>query len=275
MNLRQANRALHLYLSPHFDDAVLSCGGLIAQQSERGERVVIATLCAGTPPPGATSAFADFQHQRWLTAHPGADPIALRQAEDEAACAVLGAEPIYFQELDCIYRQSKEGVWLYDSEESLWGAVHPEDDASILAEELATLVARLRPDAIYAPLAAGNHIDHQRTRQIAEAWVWEGWPVFFYEDYPYVERSQSLWYALNRPAPGRWLRLPQMLTPTAAALKQRAVTCYASQIDVLFSGDANTRLLAYQLQVGAPGLAEVLWQPAVDTASPANRPSPS
>ncbi len=255
--------AMHLYLSPHFDDAVLSCGGLIAQQTGRGEQVVVVTLCAGAPPPGPVSAFAEFQHQRWLAEHPGADPISLRQAEDRAACSLLGAEPIYLDDLDCIYRRAPDGAWLYDSEESLWGPLHPGDNTTVLAAELARLIERLKPAFIYAPLAAGSHVDHQRARRVAEAWLLDGMPVLFYEDFPYVERGETLWYALNRPAPGPWLRLPQALTASQAQRKQQAAVCYASQLDVLFQGQASARIYDYLALAGAPGLAEVLWQPAI------------
>lgn len=258
--------AVHLYLSPHFDDAILSCGGLIAQQRERGERAVVVTLCAGAPPAGLVSTFAAYQHQRWLADHPDRDPIILRKAEDEAACAVLRAEAIHLNELDCIYRRGADGVWLYDSEEALWGPVNPDDDASILATEMGSLIERLDPVCIYAPLAVGNHVDHQRARDLAETWLRNGLPVVFYEDLPYAERTQSLWDALNRPAPGPWLRLPQALTAKQVECKLRAVGCYASQLEVLFGGQFAARLEAYQTQVGAPGQAEILWQPLAGLA---------
>ena len=41
-----------IYLSPHFDDAVLSCGGMIWEQVHSGETVEIWTLCAGQIPKG-------------------------------------------------------------------------------------------------------------------------------------------------------------------------------------------------------------------------------
>ena len=54
----------HVYLSPHLDDAVLSCGGMIHRQAQAGERVVVVTVCAGDPPPGPLSDFARSLHER-------------------------------------------------------------------------------------------------------------------------------------------------------------------------------------------------------------------
>ena len=53
-----------IYLSPHFDDAVLSCGGLIRAQSQEGLAVEIWTIFAGDPPPGPLSEFALKIHAR-------------------------------------------------------------------------------------------------------------------------------------------------------------------------------------------------------------------
>ncbi len=254
----------HLYLSPHFDDAILSCGGLIARQTAAGERVVIANICAAAPDLCDLSPFARFQHDRWLDQHPDTDLMALRRAEDATACTELGVEAVALSELDCIYRRNAAGEWLYASEEALWGPLHPEDDATALVAALENLRASLAPDAIYAPLAVGNHVDHQRVRTIAEGWMQDGWPVYFYEDYPYVEQTEKLWRALNRPAPGQWLRLPQPLEPDHAAKKIAAIAHYASQNVVLFNNDMPTRVQVQLERSGTPDLAEILWKISPD-----------
>jgi len=38
------------FLSAHFDDVVLSAGGLVWELTRRGERAEIWTICAGDPP---------------------------------------------------------------------------------------------------------------------------------------------------------------------------------------------------------------------------------
>jgi LmbE family N-acetylglucosaminyl deacetylase len=249
----------HLFLSPHFDDAILSCGGFIAQLAAHGERVVVATLCAGSPGDGPFSPFADFQHERWLAAHPGADPFVLRRREDEAACAMAGAEPVFLDELDCIYRRSND-IWLYASEHALFGSLHPADDDSALRAALLDLTATLAPDAVYAPLAAGNHVDHQRARHIGEEWAAAGQHVYFYEDSPYIERVERLWQALNWPISGHWSRRPVPLSPAEAEMKIRAISCYSSQMAVLFQDEMPQRVHAQLACTGAPNLAEALWQ---------------
>jgi len=252
----------HLYLSPHFDDAALSCGGLIARQTAAHERVIIATLATGAPPAASDlSPFALSLHQRWLADFPGQEAMAVRRQEDQAACAHLGAEALHLAGLDAIYRRGPGSEWFYPSREALFDELHPADDDPALAAQLHDLLARVQPHCIYAPLAAGNHVDHQWLRRLVETWVIAGRPLLFYEDYPYAEQAGDLAEALNRPTPWFWLRRPQPLTPAQIAAKIAAIACHASQMEVLFAGAMPERVQAYLARRGAPGQAEILWQP--------------
>src|SRR5258708_27390740 len=57
---------MHLFLSPHADDAALSCGAQIAMLTRSGERVIIFTVMAGEPPIGLQpSDYTRSFHQRW------------------------------------------------------------------------------------------------------------------------------------------------------------------------------------------------------------------
>jgi LmbE family N-acetylglucosaminyl deacetylase len=80
-----------VYLSPHLDDAALSCGGQIAQQTAAGLPVLIVTLMAGDPPARPLSPFAQQLHTRWQL-HDAPTAVAARRAEDTAACRHLAAE---------------------------------------------------------------------------------------------------------------------------------------------------------------------------------------
>ena len=62
----------HVYLAPHYDDAALSCGGMIHHQAQAGQPVLVVTVCAA--PPDSTerlSPLAEIQHRQWdqPTAH--------------------------------------------------------------------------------------------------------------------------------------------------------------------------------------------------------------
>ena len=84
----QDGRPDWIYLSPHLDDAVFSCGGRIALQVRAGRRVWVVTVCAGSPG-GPLSDYAQVLHTYWGLAE--TDAPAARREEDRAALARLGA----------------------------------------------------------------------------------------------------------------------------------------------------------------------------------------
>jgi len=128
--------AAWVYLSPHLDDAVLSCGGLIAAQVRLGHPVLILTVCAGDPPAGELTPLARVLHERWQT---GLQTAAVRRAEDLAACARLGAAARHLDLPDCIYRRSpKTGFPVISANEDLFAPIHPDEIPLVaaLAERL-------------------------------------------------------------------------------------------------------------------------------------------
>ena len=110
-----------LYLSPHFDDVALSCGGMVAQQAAKGWLVEVATVFAAGPAQGAElSAFARWQHQRWGASE---EAVQRRGEEDAAALARLGARAHRLPFPDAVYRGSQ-----YTSDEELFGEVASADE---------------------------------------------------------------------------------------------------------------------------------------------------
>lgn len=173
-----------VFLSPHLDDVALSCGGLVWEQTRRGIEAEIWTICAGDPGEGALSPFAQSLQARWEL---GNRATAIRREEDVAACAVLGARPCHLPVPDCIYRRSPvTGEALYASEQALFGGLHPEETGLIV--ELTHLLQNQLPSQVelVCPLTLGSHVDHLLTRAAAEKL---GSRLWYYADYPYVERQ--------------------------------------------------------------------------------------
>lgn len=258
----------HIFLSPHYDDAALSCGGLIAQLSAAGQWTVVATLFGGKPDYDRLSPFARMIHGRPLA---GEDPIDQRQAEEWRALTRLGAESRPCATLDCIYRQDTAGArWLYASETALFGPVDPADDE--LVDELAHCLAALAPPpdhcTLYAPLAIGNHVDHQIAQRSAAILQGHGYVVRYYEDYPYSARDPAGLAArlAHLATRDRWQPLMIPLDPADLHAKIDAILAYPSQLGVLFPGDGAPHdrvaaaLQAYARHTGDGRLAERLWQ---------------
>ena len=257
----------HFYLSPHLDDAVLSCGGTIHQRAADGAQVEVVTLFAGEFTGRELSPFALLQHKYW--GHP-ARPMLLRRAEDSAALALLGAEAQHLNYLDAVYRAGPDGVWLYSEEESLWGGVHPDDPmaqngAQALAEELANLLPPRDRLLVHAPLAVGRHVDHQIVHAAARHLLAQGYQVTFYEDYPYAERPGATESAVAAAEAGAWRVEAVPLNPRDVAAKVSALGYYRTQMAVLFGGAEAmpNRIWSFAAsRAQHVALAERLWWPA-------------
>ncbi|MGZ9133453.1 MAG: PIG-L deacetylase family protein, partial [Nitrospira sp.] len=168
-----------IYLSPHLDDAVLSAGGLIYEQAQSGVSVEIWTLFCGHVPSEEVSPFARALHEQWGFDSAEAT-IRLRRTEDRNAAATVGATAIHFDFLDCIYRRSADGDWLYSNV-----FVPPLLDDAQLPQQIADSVAtRLLPDdVLVAQLSVGSHVDHVLVRYAAELL---GRPLLYDIDIPYL-----------------------------------------------------------------------------------------
>ncbi|NLE43640.1 MAG: PIG-L family deacetylase [Chloroflexi bacterium] len=245
----------HIYVSPHLDDVVLSCGGRIWRQTQMGERVLVVTVFAGGPRPELRlSPFARQLHARW---EESGDAAAARRLEDLQAMTTLGAQAVHWPYTDCIYRQISSGEYPYASEESLWGPIHPEEEA-LVAEirERLTSLPHLQWSAVYAPLGAGNHVDHQIVRQAVENLG----RVLFYEDYPYAEDEGTVRSKLN---PGDWRADIHWLSEHALEAKASAIACYRSQLSTFWTsiGEMRSAIRRYAEQVGQSAPAERYWRP--------------
>ena len=181
-----------IYLSPHFDDVALSCGGLLWEQAQAGEGASVWTICAGEVPAGQLSPFAQSLHERW---EKGQGAVLQRRVEDHRSCQILGAEVRNFDIPDCIYRRDPgNGVHLYASEAALFGELNPVEEP--LVTQLGEAIAGVIPAGahVVAPLAVGGHVDHRLVRDAAKKL---GETVWYYADYPHIEYAgQAEWSRL-------------------------------------------------------------------------------
>lgn len=224
---------LWIYLSPHFDDVALSCGGLVWEQARQGNQVSIWTICAGEPPAGDISPFALSLHERWNF---DLNAPAQRRQEDLRSCQRLGAGQWYFPFPDCIYRRDPQThEHMYTSEASLNGSLQPGDE-QVMAGVQDELKMVLPPEAILVcPLALGNHVDHQLTRSAAEGLEQLAW---YYADFPYVTRDSTQLDQLMRDG---WQSQVFAISMDGLEAWIDSVGAHASQISTFWSDEPVMR----------------------------------
>lgn len=244
----------HVYIAPHLDDAVLSCGGRIALQIAAGQSVLVVTICAGSPGAGAElSPFAQYLHAAWSL---GDDPIARRREEDRRALAVLGCDGLQLDLLDAPYR-----VATYGERDAVFGAVAANDPlAGALPAILAQLYAQQPQARFYVPLGVGAHVDHQLVCAAGIDLQHRGANLVWYEDAPYAaKRPQAV---VERLA-----ALPERFVPETIAIdavlerKLAAIREYGSQLSELFGAAAMEQVMRdYAAAIGdGQHVGERIW----------------
>lgn len=236
----------HVYLSPHLDDAALSCGGAIARFVGSGQTALVVNICAGSPPAaGPFSPFAQQMHRQWGL--PPAEAVRRRIHEDVEALETLGADCLLLDQLDAIYRLPEA----YVDDPTLFGEVAPGDPlGDALRPLLADLVARFPAAIFYAPLGVGQHVDHQATH-LAAAGCAGRISLAFYEDFPYVATPGALEKRLAQLGGSEFFLPSVTAIDETLARKISAIQAYESQIATLFG---DLRAMAERVSAYAGGL---------------------
>jgi LmbE family N-acetylglucosaminyl deacetylase len=226
----------YLFISPHLDDVVLSCGGLIHRLTSSGQQVLVFTvITADTPPDFPLSWLSRRNHMAWNL---GDAPFATRRLEDQAALQCLGAQYKHLGLHDAMYRRDAAGAPLYNSA-IVDIPVHPDDWHRFLPVVCQTLQNAMptgdnQPILVFCPMTAGNHIDHIIVRQTIES-LWPLHTIAYYEDYPYAARPGIIRQVLT--SNGRtngWISETVELTNVEVEARISAVACYVSQLPGLF-----------------------------------------
>jgi LmbE family N-acetylglucosaminyl deacetylase len=220
----------YIFISPHLDDAILSCGGIIHSLNSSGHIVEIWTIFAGLPENILFTNFAKSLHQRWNLADQ--NPIKYRREEDKNACKILGAKYKYFNYFDCIYRYMEDGQPLVTKEEDLFQDVI--GNQLLLVKEIANSIFKKLPEnaILISPLAIGKHIDHQIVKMalISKSIA----KLRFYADYPYVVKESSKFDPTYK---GDLQEESILLMKIDQEKWKLAVSAYQSQISTFWNGN--------------------------------------
>ncbi len=215
-------------LSPHFDDAVLSCWHVLASSGD----VLVVNVFAGEPEAGTLGWW-----DRLAGASDSAVTVRARIEEDRQALALAGREAVNLPFLDGQYRESDQA---------------PGEIVGALRGVLET-GAR-----IYAPASLGDgHRDHTAVRAAALALHAEGADVALYADVPHAtmygwprwvtgdrssqgaDRANQHWVSEllgTGIPPERMVAGTHRLSSKDRAAKLAAVRAYTSQIAPLQHG---------------------------------------
>lgn len=220
-----------LILSPHFDDAILSMGSLMAYLLEQGRQVeVINVFTQG-------SHIASPLTEKLLRQsgfNNSSEYFQKRAAEDHRALSSLGA--IHVTNLDFIdapWRYTDPDLPLYP--QTTWNTYDkPETTLQAkLTAALKTLQAKKNKQLVFAPLARGRHNDHLIVRSVGSA-IFS--PVIYYSDFPYSQNflNEEEFIENNHLSLVEW-------SGNYYSLKSAAILKYHTQLYSLF-GNSSLKL---------------------------------
>ena len=213
-----------LFLSPHLDDVVFSCGGFAAGLADAGWRTVLITVFTQSVVPASGFALA-CQLDKGLG--PDVDYMALRRGEDTQAASILSFGDVRWLELPEAPHRG------YNSAAELFGTLHEQDSVEFeIAAKFIGLAAELQPDLVLAPQGLGNHVDHQQVIKAANH-IFPAGRVAYYRDTPYAIRQPGAIALPSVPAG------VASTIPIAAALDRKiaAAQAYTSQVGFQFGGN--------------------------------------
>jgi LmbE family N-acetylglucosaminyl deacetylase len=228
----------YVFVAPHLDDAVLSCGGLVSRLAGAGEDVAVVTVVTADPPEDAhLSHLAQRHHRGWDI---GDAPFVLRCEEDVAAVDLLGARAHHLGRLDALYRQDDSGRSFY-RRNICAVPVDPLDlerEKPLVRAALAQAMDELGLDGahVFCPLTVGLHVDHVIVRRAVEE-LFPAHRITYYEDYPYAHRLETLHprVVANGHGPSeQWQETTLELSADEIEARIAATACYSSQFPTLF-----------------------------------------
>jgi LmbE family N-acetylglucosaminyl deacetylase len=243
-NLPRVRRSLQsnnpwLFLSPHLDDAVLSCGALL-KESARGRDITVATLFTESAAPPHTRAARAFIHQ--CSAPDAGTLFDARRLEDQAVLNDLGVRHVHLGLADALFRQRQpapgfervkkwlpELVYRYPTYryDIALGRISRGDRALIadLRSTVADLLRDTGAELLFCPLGTGRHVDHVITRLVGSYFPDQ---VVYYADFP---------YSMSYPEDGRFIgkhQLERASWDQELGAKELMIRGYGTQADALF-----------------------------------------
>ncbi len=228
-----------LFVSPHLDDVVFSCGGTLYRFSEAGWKTVLATVFTASVrhPDGFALA---CQLDKGLP--PDVDYMAIRRQEDRQAAAISAvSEVLWLDFCEAPHRG-------YHSAGELFSGVHADDQIhQEVAASLKTIVDQHQPQLTFLPQGLGDHVDHHQVIRASRAIPRLCGNICWYRDLPYAIRHPD---AVPLEVPATRI-VPVDITSTLET-KLNAVSCYTSQLGFQFGSEQRMRemLCSFALREG-------------------------
>jgi LmbE family N-acetylglucosaminyl deacetylase len=228
-----------IFLSPHFDDAALSCGGLLTRLAATKARLSLVTVFTHRPP----EPWSPLAWRYHLDTAGAVTDFATRLHEDATAARMLSAEQFCLGLTEALWRFPE----MQSNDEYLNVPCDPRADPvyPALCAALERVLRSMPNDAVLVAPLGLIHRDHTVVYAAARAVAPN---AVFYEDYPYAAYTDAEAHAeRNRMSGEAWVDIEPVVDG-----RGRLVACYGSQLSMLFGLDNPTeKMRAFARRTGA------------------------
>jgi LmbE family N-acetylglucosaminyl deacetylase len=186
-----------VFVSPHLDDAVLSCGALLSALAGHAKVTVVNVFTEASPPPYTRAARSALRRSGVSSAE---ELFAERRNEDTHVLASLGVQTVNLGFTDALFRRRGSKVPFARAAELLpelicryptyrldiiRGRVSRGDRSMIatLADRLLGAIPLEPPSLVFVPVGVARHVDHLIVRDVATR-SFDG--LIYYSEFPYV-----------------------------------------------------------------------------------------
>lgn len=220
-----------VFLSPHLDDAVFSCGLLLAKLRKLNKKVKVITIfsdCTSSPKTPQSKLFLEqcgFVNGKKL--------FAERRLEDQLASKTLGFTPVHLNFIDAAWRLNDKNKPVYRSSDIQFSGKVSAYDTHLkpkIINKLKNVINPTEKCVVFAPFGEGGHVDHVLVRNIASE-MFSG--VFLWSDFPYNLHSKK------NNTNADIILYPK---PSDFKIKEISILAYKTQISSIFGDKKITKI---------------------------------
>jgi len=225
------------FVSPHFDDAIFSAGGLMHELAKKGVPIILVNVFTKASPPPYTLSIKKFLKDcGYEDAH---KLYEARINEDADVAYVINAKVINLGFVDGLWRKRKGNGYLKILSKFVpeFGYEYPifrlarwmvsKESIRIekqLSEKIEYYIKKYKNAVIFGPLGIGNHPDHHIVKNALQTLKQDC--IIYWADYPYFETDNKL---INKSS-----KFIQYTFEANQKEKMKLVLGYKSQISAIF-----------------------------------------
>lgn len=211
-----------VFVSPHLDDAILSCGNLIYELKKRNKKIVIVTIFTKSSKTLSPQAAEFLKICKYSSA---SKLFKDRRKEDVRICNYLGVDYKHLGFIDAAWRNIK-GKPIYNNSNEQFSGIFSLKDKNIIheiREKLNQIIFSSNNTIILGPLGIGGHADHVIVNNILSSLKK---PKLYWDDYPY-KLNNKIWRKYFNS--NKIYSLKFKLYNINFSVKQKLINMYASQ----------------------------------------------